>query len=176
MRASLLQAAAEATAAKVLDENVLKSTQGMRLGDSSHLSITPDLKPPSRMKRKRIVLNAPGPLHQEWQKTRELKEARASEVQGLSEAGAEEHCLEEGICTGFGEAREGVVFRPLRRFADSLRNRLAPMARWEAWLRTEGCHTEDNVCAPEDVLLGKFLLSVSQGGPTSAAAVWGHLQ
>ena len=46
------------------------------------------------------------------------------------------------------------------------------MARWEAWLKTEGCHTEDNVHAPENVLLGKFLLSVSQGGPTSAAAVW----
>ena len=36
-----------------------------------------------------IALNAPGPLHQEWQKTRELKEARAREVQGLSEAGAD---------------------------------------------------------------------------------------
>ena len=69
-----------------------------------------------------------------------------------------------------------LFFRPFRRFADSLRARLAPMVRWEAWLKTEGCDTEDNVYAPEDVLLGKFLLSVSQGGPTSAAAVWEHLQ
>ena len=74
--------AAQATAAKVLDENVLKSTQRMRPGDSSHLSTTPDLKPPSRMKRERIALNAPGPLHQEWQKTRELKEGGARLVRG----------------------------------------------------------------------------------------------
>ena len=167
--------AAQATAAKVLDENVLKSTQGIqRPGNIVHqlrnvISTTPDLKPPSRVKRKRIALNAPGPLHQEWQKARKLEEARAREEQGLSEA--REDALEDSE----KHAKE-LFFRPFRRFADSVRARLAPMARWEAWLKTEGCHTEDNAYAPEDVLLGKFLLSVSQGGPTSAAAVWWHLQ
>ena len=154
---------------KQQQQRSLKSTQGMRPGNSSHLSTTPDLKPPSRKKRKRIALDAPGPL--QWQKTRELKEARAREVQGLSEAVADtleavwQHLLRAGprstvwrkeFAQDSEKHAKELFFRPLRRFADSLRTRLAPMARWEAWLKTEGCHTEDTV----DVLLGKFLLSV----------------
>ena len=75
--------AAQATAAKVLKH--ARNPAVWR-----HCSpTTPDLKPPCKMTRKRIALNAPVPQHQEWQKARKLKEARARDEQGLSEAGAD---------------------------------------------------------------------------------------
>ena len=75
---------------------------------------------------------------------------------------------------GTAVAKE-LFYRPLQRYADSLRARLAAWRRWESWWGEQQQHG-GSVFAPAEGTLGAYLLKVSRAGPTASATAWHHLK
>ena len=136
------------------------------------------------------ALNAPGIWHKRYYAYQEERRQQTLEAQGLAEASPQ---LLEEVWTLFeraqghgtlwrelcGQEREqlrALLLRPFRRYADSLKARLAPWRRWERFLATQETCADTTAFAPDPIVAGRFLNMVAEGGPTAASNRWSHLR
>ena len=69
-----------------------------------------------------------------------------------------------------------LILKPVGRYADSLAGRLTAWRRWETWVFDQPYGLGGSAFQPSDLLMGKYLSEVDQGGPTAASQAWAGLK